>query len=136
VPDVMAIMVTSIVGTKFQFEWAAPFDNYDPVDEFELMIRKADGTFYRDSVNCPGTPVSVTSCQIEMDTLREATGLVQGDLVRGKIRAHNINGWGAYSQVNFIGSLIETRALPMDLPTYDIPESTNTMIKLYWTPLI
>ncbi len=24
----------------------------------------------------------------------------------------------------------------MELPTYDIPESTNTMIKLYWTPLI
>jgi hypothetical protein len=24
----------------------------------------------------------------------------------------------------------------MEVPTYDIPESTNTMIKLYWTPLI
>lgn len=136
VPDVMAIMSTRIEGTKFQFEWTSPIDNFDPVDEFELMIRKADGTFYRDTVNCPGTPVFITTCKIEMDTIRVATGLVQGDLVRGKIRARNINGWGAYSQVNFIGALIETRPLQMEQPTYDIQESTNFMIKLYWTPLI
>jgi hypothetical protein len=71
----MAIISTSIEGTKFKFEWVAPFDNFDPVDEYELMIRKADGTFYRDPMNCPGVPPSVISCLVEMDTLRIATGL-------------------------------------------------------------
>jgi hypothetical protein len=75
VPDVMAIISTSIVGTKFKFEWAPPFDNFDPIDKYELMIRKADGIFYRDAVNCPGEPASDTSCFVEMDTLRIATGL-------------------------------------------------------------
>jgi hypothetical protein len=51
--------------------WTAPFDNYDPIVAYELLIRKPDGTFYKDEVNCPGVPVDPTYCYIEMDTLRE-----------------------------------------------------------------
>lgn len=75
VPDVMAVISTSIVGTQVKFTWVAPFDNYDPITQYDLQIRKADGTFYADGVNCPGTPVSQTDCSIEMATLRTATGL-------------------------------------------------------------
>ena len=97
VPDVLSIIETSIEDTKFKFTWTAPFDNYDPIVEYELLIRKPDGTFYKDAVNCPGIPTEPTYCLIEMDTLREQSGLVQGDLVRAKIRARNVNGWGAFS---------------------------------------
>lgn len=62
VPDVMAIVETSIVGTKVVFSWAAPFDNYDPVALYDLQIRKADSTFYSDAINCPGLPVEQTTC--------------------------------------------------------------------------
>lgn len=61
--------------------------------------------------------------------------MVQGDLVRAKIRARNVNGWGAFSQLNFVGSYIETRALPMQQPSFDIPASLNDLIKLTWVPL-
>jgi hypothetical protein len=107
----MAIVETSIEGTRFKLAWVAPFDNYEPISRYEIMIRKPDGTFYKDEVNCPGLPVDQNYCYIEMDTLRVDSGLVQGDLVRAKIRAFNLNGWGAFSQLNFIGSLIETRPL-------------------------
>jgi len=57
VPEVMQILTTSIEGTRFKFTWVAPFDNYDPVSEYEIMIKTSDGTFYKDAVNCPGLPV-------------------------------------------------------------------------------
>lgn len=71
VPDVMSIIETSIEGTRFKFTWTAPFDNYDPIVAYEMLIRKPDGTFYKDEVNCLGVPVDPTNCYIEMDTLRE-----------------------------------------------------------------
>lgn len=113
VPDVMPIIETSIEGTRFKFTWTAPFDNYDPIVEYEMMIRKPDGTFYKDAINCPGLPEEQTYCYVEMDTLRVQSGLAQGELVRAKIRARNVNGWGAFSQLNFVGSYIETRPLQM-----------------------
>ena len=57
VPDVMSIITTSIVGTRFRFDWAKPFDNYEPIVEYDLQIRKPDGTFYKDALNCPGSDI-------------------------------------------------------------------------------
>ncbi len=135
VPDVMAILDTSIVGTQVKFTWVAPFDNYEPVDQYDLQIMKLDNTFYSDAVNCPGTPVTQEFCHVEMDTLRTQSNLRQGDLIRAKIRARNLNGWGAYSQVNFAGAVVETRPLKMQSPSFDISSSNNNEIKLTWIPL-
>lgn len=52
------------------------------------------------------------------------------------IRANNINGWGAYSQLNFVGSVIETPPLQMQTPTFDVTISTLTQVQLLWVPLI
>lgn len=47
-----------------------------------------------------------------------------------------MNGWGDYSQVNFVGSVVETRPLKMQTPSFDIPTSSNTEIKVIWVPLV
>lgn len=70
-----------------------------------------------------------------MDTLRVQSGLRQGDLIRAKIRAKNVNGWGAYSQLNFVGAMIETTPLQMIKPSFSIPDSSLTQVHLLWTPL-
>ncbi len=60
-----------------------------PTFTTEKKIRKVDGTFYNDAIDCPGTPVSISSCLISKDKLRITTGLNQGDLIIAKIRASN-----------------------------------------------
>lgn len=52
------------------------------------------------------------------------------------MRAYNVNGWGAYSQINNAGALIETPPLKMATPSFDIPSSTLTEVKLTWVALI
>lgn len=71
----MTVVTTNIIGTQVEFSWTAPFDSYEAIDLYDLQIRNADGTFYADGVNCPGTPVAQTSCLVEMDTLISATGM-------------------------------------------------------------
>jgi hypothetical protein len=136
VPASMDIVVITNVGVDVQLTWTAPFNSYETIDQYDLEIRKVDGTFYADSIDCPGTPVSLTTCMIDMNMLRIQSGLSQGALIRAVIRAHNINGWGLYSQINFNGAVIQTSPLAMNTPSFDIPTSSLTQVNVTWAPVI
>lgn len=58
--------------------WDAPYDNSEPIDYFDIEIRKADGTWLADLTNCDGsdsTIILAESCTVPMTTLTTTYGL-------------------------------------------------------------
>jgi hypothetical protein len=45
VPDIIKIATTSISGTEVVFAWEAPFENYQPILEYDIIFLAKDGTY-------------------------------------------------------------------------------------------
>lgn len=50
-----------------------------------------------------------------------------------RVRAHNNDGWGDYSEINTSGATIETEPLEMNAISFDATASTNSKIWLTWS---
>lgn len=61
-----------------------------------------------------------------MATIVSLTGLSVDQLIQVTIRAHNLNGWGAYSELNVVGATIETVPSAPAAPSFDATASNNT----------
>ena len=70
-----------------------------------------------------------------MSTIRTLTGRVVGNAIRAKVRAHNSNGWGAYSQLNAAGALVEDLPVKLAAPVFAHASSTKSTIVLTWSAL-
>lgn len=70
-----------------------------------------------------------------MSTVRTLTGLSTDTLIQVKVRAHNSDGWGDYSEINTSGSTIETTPSAMSLASFDAASTTNNAIYLTWSEL-
>lgn len=80
----------------------AAYFNSATIDEYEVKILTSDGTtFVVDTVYCGANKAAVVaalSCEIPLTALRAAPyNLVQGDLVKAQVRAHNVIGWGDFT---------------------------------------
>lgn len=79
-PEVMAPVQTSVVGTKVVIEWQQPDDNADPILSYEIMFIAKYGSLVQIN-DCSGQNPAVLSCQVEMSKVIAATGLQRGDLI-------------------------------------------------------
>lgn len=70
-----------------------------------------------------------------MSTVKTLTGLSVDTLIQVKVRAHNSDGWGDYSEINTSGATIETTPSAMSTPSFDETTTTNTAIDLTWSQL-
>jgi hypothetical protein len=70
-----------------------------------------------------------------MEDIATLTSLSVDELIQVKVRAHNADDWGEYSEINTSGASIESTPLEMGLASYDSSMTTNTQIKLTWTEL-
>ena len=70
-----------------------------------------------------------------MANIPSITGLAVENLIKVKVRAQNINGWGVYSEPNNSGQVVHTIPLTMDAVTFDFAEILNTEITIYWQAL-
>ena len=52
---------------------------------------------------------------------------------QAKVRAHNENGWGDYSELNTDGATIETAPTQMDAPVFVMAESSASQITISWS---
>jgi len=96
VPDQVNIPTVSIVNTNVQISWQAPFDNYEAITAYDVVLLTSTGAQVQDLTNCNGangTIVTNRSCQIPMPTVITLTSLTQGSLIQARVRANNINGW-------------------------------------------
>jgi len=70
-----------------------------------------------------------------MSDLTSATySLVRGDLVRVRVQASNAKGWGDLSDVNTIGSTVESVPDQMTIPTRGALTS-GTAVQVLWSAL-
>ena len=80
----MAILSTTIDNvnpTKVKISWLAPFDSYEPIDEYKILLLKSDGTYIEDETNCGGADETQLYCYIPMSTIRTLTGHLIGTLI-------------------------------------------------------
>lgn len=88
-PEIMQPVTTSIVGTKLVVDWLAPDDNNDPIVSYEVKFVDSLGALVSISPECDGSDPLLTSCEVEMQRVRDVTGLQRGSLIKVQVRAVN-----------------------------------------------
>jgi hypothetical protein len=78
-------------------EWDAPFNNYKPILEYDIIFLTSQGSYINIDPECSGTNPSQTYCSVEMSKIRTETGLTRDALIVARVRARNENGWDAFS---------------------------------------
>lgn len=96
VPDLIGIATTANSGTNIVINWQAPFNNYQPILQYDIIFLASDGS-YVSSTNCTGLDPTVTQCSLDMKAFISLTKLSLGNLVVVRVRARNVNGWHAFS---------------------------------------
>ena len=96
-----------------------------------MLKHKSGDAFSEEIINCDGSNQIIfirKNCEVPVSVF-VSTGysfrLEAGDLVVVKVAAHNLNGWGAFSDVNTVGAIIETAPGLMSEPTRNT--LTNTV---------
>jgi hypothetical protein len=120
-PDKVAIPTVAVAAASVDVTvtWDAPGDHAAPLDAYEVLLRKADGSFVDGSSSCnsgAGPSLAGASCAIPMTTVSSLTGLAVGAVIQAKVRAHNANGWGAHSELNTAGALVESAPTQISAP--------------------
>lgn len=70
-----------MVGTDVRIDWVEPDTHGSPIDKYEIMIMKKDGSFDRDSTDCPGIDHLLTLCYIPMNSIITLTNLDRDALI-------------------------------------------------------
>jgi hypothetical protein len=119
-----------------KISWVAPYDNSEPIDAFEVLIRTSDSTTYS-AVPSPCATTLALFCFVPLSTLRTTPfSLSRNNLVVVKARAHNQFGYGDYSEPNTAGATVQTEPDQITTITLDIATSHNTQIVLNWPALV
>jgi hypothetical protein len=112
IPSKMATVVTSTVSTSVKIAWDLPSLNGGSIVSYRVWIMKSDGSYNLESTWCSESDTTMTTnrfCLVRMTDLVGSTyNLVRGNLVRVRVQASNAKGWGDLSDVNTVGSTIET----------------------------
>jgi len=133
-PDALAIPSVTIgaAETDVTIAWAAPDAHSAAIDYYEVLVQLADGTFAAACDGADADIIAALSCSVTMATVASTTGLAIDSLIRVRVRAHNANGWGGYSELNSAGATIEGAPAQMAPPELDISASTLTQAVLTW----
>jgi len=138
VPAAMSTMVVTLQGTTdIRLDFTPPNNNGLTIDEYEILIYDPSSDSYvEDNSECDGTAQAKTDeyCDFDIANLISTYSYVVGDLVKGKVRAHNSEGWGQHSSVNTAGQVIVTVPEQMDDP-YAGAGTSGTTVVIEWTGL-
>lgn len=101
--------------------WTAPSSNYKTISAYLIEILDSAGTnFYEEATECDGSTSEIVSalyCDVPVSVLRASPyNLDVQDLVVARVSAYNERGWGAASDANAAGALIETEPTQMASP--------------------
>ena len=125
-PGKPPIATVDMSGTNIVISWQAPASHFAVIDSYQILFKNQDDTFVEDLVNCDGSDniiVNAMSCSVPMLDLQSDLGV--DELIQVKLRAHNSQGWGEYSELNVAGQVVETLPLTIGAVTIDPLEVTN-----------
>ncbi|CDW74138.1 pa14 multi-domain protein [Stylonychia lemnae] len=139
IPGKMEIPIVEISNINVKIDWEEPDDHSATIDEYEILLQKFDGSFVEDTTNCNGAIAAIrdaTVCFIPMTSIITLTLLTRDQLIQVKVRAHNIKGWGDFSELNTGTAYVETTAIAPVAPTFDLSLSANDRVYIEWQSLV
>jgi len=129
VPATPQITVFSPTPCSVQVNWQLGQNGGSQIDQIAIEIAERNWD-WTEWVGACGN-VGGSSCRIEMDDLGQFSqwGLLHGDRIQIRVRAHNENGWSSYSPDHT--GIVRMIAAPerMDTPTSQID---GHFITIYW----
>ena len=136
-------MVTTQTNRDIELRWTAPFNNYESIDAFQVLVKTSTGTdsYEEERTHCAGDSaaimaMSTPACLIPVAVLTAAPfSLSAGATVVARVLAHNARGWGLPSTPNDVGGIITTVPHQMAAPTRDDAGTSTVAIKVNWLPL-
>ena len=89
VPEKVDIPTVALVGTDVKISWTPPDAHSSPITEYEILIKKNDGSYAEDATNCDGTGAIVTNayCTLAMTDVQTFTSQAVDALIQVKVRA-------------------------------------------------
>lgn len=112
IPDTPDIINTISLLTNIIISWSPPPNGGDNITKYQLLIYVPNtASFVEDLTYCDGstqTNFDNASCTVPQAYLISTYGFIVGELLQAKVRAYNINGWGAFSQLNVAGAYIQS----------------------------
>ena len=102
------------------------------IDQYQVQFLTSTGSYVSDSSCAPSSTVSAQfiarQCSIPMTTIISITGLTLDSLIRVRVAAHNVEGWGLNSDINTSGATIETTPEVISSLDYDPSSLSSTQV--------
>jgi hypothetical protein len=115
-PNKPASPTTTVVSDQVVIKWTRPVENGTPITQYNVKIRKVDGTFTNELVGCDGskqTIISDTQCTVPLAKLTVLPfNLVFGDAVAVKLTASNAYGESIESEIGEVALRFSSCLMP------------------------
>lgn len=131
VPGKMDIPTVANSGTTVVVTYTAPTTHSSAITDYDVQFLKSDST--TDTLACVESSATSLTCTVNTDDVRTLTSRAVDTLIRVKVRAENAKGWGAYSEFNSAGALIQSKPSVMVAPTVNTASVSKTSIPLSWS---
>jgi hypothetical protein len=117
-------------------QWSEPDDHSDAILAYRIEAQNSALTWIEVCDGSDTTVVSGRTCLFPMSTFSdpEQFNIAFLHLVRFRVTAQNINGWGATSESNEAGATVRTVPRFMNFAQRD-PETDNKQIFVFWSPI-
>ena len=108
-------------GLSVTISWPIPFDGSSPITAYVIKIKKANGDFATELVDCNGSSASVVSsasCTIPVGTLTSAPFYIEwGQKIYAKVTAKNIVNFSTESDEGGDAKILTNPSAPVGLKT-------------------
>jgi hypothetical protein len=138
VPNTPDAPITSAYSdVSATIKWTAPSSRGTPITSYTITIKKSDGNYISETVNCDGSNaviLAVGSCSIPFSTLRSAPfNLLWGSRIYVTVIAKNVFGSSGVSSISN-GALMITSPSTPSVPSTLANSNASVMI-LWVAPL-
>jgi len=136
VPDQPASPTSTLSNDQVVIDWTAPPDGGSPITGYVLTIRKSDGDYAEETVNCDGSDSSIiaaTQCTVPVSVLLASPySLSWGNQVYTIVTATNLVGTSVNSAVSSTRATLMSNPDPPRNLGYDTSSSSGSQIALTW----
>ena len=119
----MDIPTVANSGTNVVVTYTKPAIHSSDVIAYDVEFLKSDGT--TGTLTCAESLATSLTCTVTTSAVKTLTGLSVDTLIRVKVSAQNGKGWGAYSEYNSAGALIQDVPAIMSAPSVNLASETT-----------
>ena len=140
IPDKLVPPTTSLntANGAVVISWIKPNDRNNAIDMYTIEVLSAveNDKWYKTLATCDGEKSEIIvqnrQCTVPMETLLQAPfSYPLSAVIKARVAAHNMNGWGLVSDPNVSGVTAKTKPIAM-LPVTRGIETTEKQIKVNW----